>query len=105
MNLTLSGDSDTQAVYSVSMTLGHGPQSGADVAFPSRIGRRDSTGSNAQTVNLQIDLGSSDLVSAHVRYQIRLTQISSGWHQILAQPQTVHQHRCCSMGPSRLTLV
>ena len=71
--LVLGGDDDDQAVYSVQMDFGHGTLDGGDVGGSSkrrRIAgglqkRRPSTywdGGSPQTVNLQVDLGSSDLV-------------------------------------------
>ncbi|KAK4683562.1 hypothetical protein P7C73_g6681, partial [Tremellales sp. Uapishka_1] len=48
LNMTLAGDSDTDTVYSVPMDFGHIASS-----------KRDST--TSQTLNMQVDLGSSDL--------------------------------------------
>jgi hypothetical protein len=65
-NLTFAGDSDSQAVYSVPMSFGHGSQNKAEAVFTSKKDKRrtssDWNGGDAQTVYLQIDLGSSDLV-------------------------------------------
>lgn len=55
-NLTLGGDSDTEAVYSVPMTFGHG------TSFKRQVQRR---GSDYETLNMQVDLGSSDMVWPH----------------------------------------
>ena len=68
LNLTLAGNSDSEAVYSVPMTFGHGIQNGSDSVLASRWRRDSSTdpglnGANFQVVNLQVDLGSSDMVS------------------------------------------
>ena len=64
LNLTLAGDSDSEAVYSVPMTFGHASEGSSDAVLSAR-GRFDSDwdGGDPQTFNLQIDLGSSDLVS------------------------------------------
>lgn len=51
-NLTLGGDSDTEAVYAVAVELGHSA---------SAISRKRAPAS--QMMNIQIDLGSSDMVS------------------------------------------
>lgn len=76
LNMTLAGDSDDQAVYSVQMAFGHGSSSGSD----SRKGkRRDSgnwDGGALQNINLQLDLGSSDLVSYITCQTSRRTLIS-----------------------------
>lgn len=66
LNLNLAGDSESQAVYSVPMSFGHGAQSAVDSVFPSRRRKRRPPSSDVggiQTVNMQVDLGSSDLVS------------------------------------------
>lgn len=54
LNMTLGGDSDTEAVYAVAVELGHSDT-------PSR--KRAPGDGSSQTMNLQIDLGSSDMVS------------------------------------------
>jgi hypothetical protein len=59
VKMVLGGDDDDQAVYSVPMDFGHGALGG------SRRKRRPSSswdGGSPQTVNLQVDLGSSDMV-------------------------------------------
>ncbi|WRT63430.1 uncharacterized protein IL334_000335 [Kwoniella shivajii] len=62
LNLTLAGDSDTEAVYSVDVALGH---SSSDSSSTRRdINRRRAAswnGYDLQSVKLQVDLGSSDL--------------------------------------------
>ena len=75
LNLTLAGNSDSEAVYSVPMTFGHGVQNGSDFVLASKWKRDSSTGSdlsgtNSQVVDLQVDLGSSDMVSidGHLRF-------------------------------------
>jgi hypothetical protein len=71
--LVLGGDNDDQAVYSVQMDFGHGTLDGGDMSSSKRrrrmpeglAKRRPSSywdGGSPQTVNLQVDLGSSDLV-------------------------------------------
>jgi len=51
--MTLGGDSDTEAVYAIAVELGH--------SAPARRRRAPGDGSS-QTMNIQIDLGSSDMV-------------------------------------------
>lgn len=61
LKMVLGGDNDDQAVYSVPMDFGHGTLDG------SLRKRRPSSkwdGGSPQTVNLQVDLGSSDMVRA-----------------------------------------
>lgn len=53
LNMTLGGDSDTEAVYAIAVELGH--------SAPARRRRAPGDGSS-QTMNIQIDLGSSDMV-------------------------------------------
>lgn len=53
--MTLAGDSDLEAVYAVPVELGHGSES-------TRRKRAPGDGSFSQTMNVQIDLGSSDMV-------------------------------------------
>lgn len=66
-NLTLAGDSDIQAVYSVPLAFGHNAASGASDVL-SEIYQKptkrapDWNGGDPQTVNMQVDLGSSDMV-------------------------------------------
>lgn len=57
-NLTLAGGNDDQAVYSLPMTFGH------DLADGLARKRAPTTPTTAQTVNMLIDLGSSDMVSS-----------------------------------------
>ncbi len=70
LDLILAGDSDSEAVYSVQMAFGDDMQNSTeDVLFPTRRIKRKSTtldwdGGVPQTINLQVDLGSSDLVSS-----------------------------------------
>lgn len=53
--MTLGGDSDIEAVYAVPIELGHGQ--------PARRRKRaPEDGEFSQTMNVQIDLGSSDMV-------------------------------------------
>lgn len=59
--LTLGGDSDDEAVYSVSMDFGHSAQGGQRKRGPSGSWN----GGDPQLVNLQVDLGSSDMVSVN----------------------------------------
>ncbi|OCF34987.1 hypothetical protein I316_03534 [Kwoniella heveanensis BCC8398] len=69
LNMTLGGDSDTEAVYSVEVDFGHqSPASYASWDWRRRRGlrRRGSSSSSwngvdIQKVNLQVDLGSSDM--------------------------------------------
>ena len=66
--LTLGGDSDDQAVYSVEMVFGHDAPGDSDTSDSRRWMRRKSSsaewnGGDPQTVNLQVDLGSADMVS------------------------------------------
>ncbi|WVF66245.1 hypothetical protein IAT40_000985 [Kwoniella sp. CBS 6097] len=68
LNMTLGGDSDTEAVYSVEVDLGHqSPASYAAWDWRKRRGLRRRGPSSAwngldiQKVNLQVDLGSSDM--------------------------------------------
>lgn len=59
-NLSLGGTTDDTAVYSVPMTFGHdlsGDYSSRKRADP------DWNGVSGQTLNMQVDLGSSDMVS------------------------------------------
>lgn len=74
MNLTLAGDSDTEAIYSVEMAFGHNADSDSE-RRKRNLRRRASTwdGGDPQTVNLQVDLGSSDMVS-----QIRVVECVPG---------------------------
>jgi len=53
LNMTLGGDSDTEAVYAIAVELGH--------SAPASRKRAPGDGSS-QTMNIQIDLGSSDMV-------------------------------------------
>lgn len=55
LDMTLGGDSDTEAVYAVPIELGHGTQS-------SRKKRAPGDDDFSQVLNVQIDLGSSDMV-------------------------------------------
>ncbi|WVW81569.1 hypothetical protein I302_103564 [Kwoniella bestiolae CBS 10118] len=62
LNLTLGGDSDTEAVYSVDVDLGHGANDPS--AEKRSLGRRRPptwNGLDVQTLKLQVDLGSSDM--------------------------------------------
>ena len=54
LNMTLGGDSDTEAVYAIAVELGHS-------VGPSR--KRAPGDDSSQMMNVQIDLGSSDMVS------------------------------------------
>lgn len=56
LNMTLGGDSDTEAVYAVPIELGHGSSA-------RRRKKRAPSATSAQIMNVQIDLGSSDMVS------------------------------------------
>jgi hypothetical protein len=59
-NMTLGGDSDTEAVYAIAVELGH------SVAASRKRAPGDES---SQTMNVQIDLGSSDMVSrTHVLF-------------------------------------
>lgn len=58
--MTLGGDSDDEAVYSVSMDFGHSSQGSSQKR---RAPSSTWNGGDPQAVNLQVDLGSSDLVS------------------------------------------
>ncbi|WWD22304.1 hypothetical protein CI109_106795 [Kwoniella shandongensis] len=62
LNLTLGGDSETEAIYSVEMAFGHNADSGSS-AMRRKSKRRPAKwdGGAPQAVNLQIDLGSSDM--------------------------------------------
>lgn len=51
-NLTLGGDSDTEAVYAVAVELGHSASATSRKRAPA-----------SQMMNIQVDLGSSDMVS------------------------------------------
>lgn len=55
LNMTLGGDSDTEAVYAVPIELGH--------SIPDPQRKRAPGDTFSQTMNVQIDLGSSDMVS------------------------------------------
>ncbi|WVQ80478.1 hypothetical protein IAT38_002583 [Cryptococcus sp. DSM 104549] len=55
LNMTLGGDSDTEAVYSVGMVFGHNK----DSARRKRASYKKD--GELQTMNLQVDLGSSDM--------------------------------------------
>jgi len=59
MQMVLGGDNDDQAVYSVPMDFGHGVLGGSS---RKRRPSANWNGGSAQTVNLQVDLGSSDMV-------------------------------------------
>ncbi|ORY31937.1 aspartic peptidase domain-containing protein [Naematelia encephala] len=66
LNLTLSGNSDTEAVYAVPLQFGHNSTSlDEDAVFPrakrAKSEPRASSSSVVQTMMLQVDLGSSDL--------------------------------------------
>lgn len=70
LNLTLSGASETQAVYAVEMDFGHSsPSSTSRRRYNSERRRRrerrasSSSQGDVQQIELQVDLGSSDLVS------------------------------------------
>jgi hypothetical protein len=52
--MTLGGDSDTEAVYAVPIELGH--------SIPDPQRKRAPGDTFSQTMNVQIDLGSSDMV-------------------------------------------
>lgn len=68
LNMTMAGTSDTQAVYSVEVALGHDDgNSRRKRAFR----RRASYDGNEATqyVNLQVDLGSSDMVNSVIIFQ------------------------------------
>jgi hypothetical protein len=54
-DLTLGGDSDTEAVYAVAVELGH--------SMPATSRKRAPGDETSQMMNIQIDLGSSDMVS------------------------------------------
>jgi hypothetical protein len=56
LNMTLGGDSDTEAVYAIAVELGHSVASGR---------KRAPGDGSSQTMNIQIDLGSSDMVCQH----------------------------------------
>lgn len=53
--MTLGGDSDVEAVYAVPIELGHGQPA-------ERRKRAPGDDEFSQTMNVQIDLGSSDMV-------------------------------------------
>ncbi|WVQ76421.1 hypothetical protein IAR50_006088 [Cryptococcus sp. DSM 104548] len=64
LNLTMSGDSDTQAVYGVEMELGHDDDDASRKrSMGLGMGRRASYAKDGknQVVNMQVDLGSSDM--------------------------------------------
>jgi hypothetical protein len=60
-DLSLAGGNDDQAVYSLPMTFGH------DLAEGVARKRAPTTPTTAQTVNMLVDLGSSDMVSVEWR--------------------------------------
>lgn len=63
--MTMAGTSDTQAVYSVEMAFGHDDDnSRRKRAF--RKGALYGQDGTTQYVNLQVDLGSSDMVNSVV---------------------------------------
>ena len=69
INLVFAGDSDSQAVYSVPMAFGHGSQSSSSAVtswggIDQQSDVSAGNGGNDQTLNVQVDLGSSDLVSS-----------------------------------------
>ncbi|KAK8845361.1 hypothetical protein IAR55_006074 [Kwoniella newhampshirensis] len=68
LNLTLGGDSETEAVYSVQMAFGHNAVNGSDKR-KRKAKRRPSKwdGGDPQAVNLQVDLGSSDMWLATIQ--------------------------------------
>ena len=79
MKMVLGGDNDDQAVYSVPMDFGHGTLDG------SRRKRRPSSnwnGGSAQTVNLQVDLGSSDMVSPACGIRERSLMLVGGFYRL-----------------------
>ena len=53
LNMTLGGDSDTESVYAIAVELGHSVASSR---------KRAPGDGSSQTMNIQIDLGSSDMV-------------------------------------------
>ncbi|OCF59967.1 hypothetical protein L486_02640 [Kwoniella mangroviensis CBS 10435] len=62
LNLTLAGDSDTEAVYSVDVQLGHGANDGSTKRRSiKKRGPSAWNGLDIQSVKLQVDLGSSDM--------------------------------------------
>lgn len=68
LNMTMGGTSDTQAVYSVEMAFGHDDDnSRRKRAF--RKGALYEEDGSTQYVNLQVDLGSSDMVNYVVIFQ------------------------------------
>jgi hypothetical protein len=54
LNMTLGGDSDTEAVYAIPIELGHSTPDATRKRAPGDI--------SSQLVNVQVDLGSSDMV-------------------------------------------
>lgn len=58
-NLTLAGGNDDHAVYSLPMTFGHDMESDDD----DDRRRAPTTSTKLQTINMLVDLGSSDMVS------------------------------------------
>lgn len=68
LNMTMAGTTDTQAVYSVEVALGHDDgNSRRKRAF--RRGASYDGGETTQYVNLQVDLGSSDMVRSVITFQ------------------------------------
>jgi hypothetical protein len=61
LDMSLGGDSDLEAIYAVPIELGHGQ--------PARRRKRAPGDDNesSQTMNVQIDLGSSDMVRPFIR--------------------------------------
>lgn len=68
-NLTLAGGNDDEAVYSLPMTFGH------DMSSTDARKRAPTTPTSLQTVNMLVDLGSSDMVST---VQVEQTDSNSG---------------------------
>ncbi|WWC57905.1 uncharacterized protein I303_100440 [Kwoniella dejecticola CBS 10117] len=61
LNLTLGGDSDTEAVYSVDVSLGHNNEASSRRRALRRGKPPVWNGMDVQSVKLQVDLGSSDM--------------------------------------------
>jgi hypothetical protein len=91
--MTLGGDSDTEAVYAIAVELGH-------TVASSR--KRAPGDDSSQTMNIQIDLGSSDMVRQNNVLSLEMLTCS-GLRLDLALPIRARTQRCCSMIRSHST--
>jgi len=85
--MTLGGDSDTESVYAIAVELGHSASSSR---------KRAPGDGSSQTMNIQIDLGSSDMVCQHDQPPLEKL-IFSGLHPDLALPIRARNQTCCLM--------